>query len=157
MEGMQNAECWMQNWGICFADDLKPCRRHTFILHFAFWISHFPDAGKAKNNPIPWRNQGWDTKYSTVPPWLRPQPSLIGTVTGAPVRPFPTGGSEVVSIRAGVQMPFTLRHPLWESYRDRMSSSQLFTFQTYHKFSEKSMLNWKNSFWGPKSVVITSC
>ena len=51
---MQNEECRMQNCGIPFGDDFKPCHRHTVILHFTFCILHFPIVGKVqKNNPIP--------------------------------------------------------------------------------------------------------
>jgi hypothetical protein len=67
------------------------------------------DMGEGIKNTHPLKNQGWDTdvQYSTVPPWLRHMPSLIDALTGAPVRPFPTGGSEVVSFSAGLQMPCT--------------------------------------------------
>ena len=92
-------------------------------MHYAFprWW------GRYKKYPPPERSGvGYKVFHgSTLVTVIRP--SLIGTLTGAPVRPFPTGGSEVVSIQAGVQMPFTIRHPLWESYRDCVSSSQLFT------------------------------
>ena len=47
--------------------------------------------------------------YSTVPPWLRQLPSLIGTVTGTPGGPFPTRGSEVVSHKAGARSLLTNR------------------------------------------------
>ena len=33
--------------------------------------------GQGIKNTHPLKDQGWDTKYSTVPPWLRPKPSLI--------------------------------------------------------------------------------
>ena len=39
---MQNAECRVQNCGIPSRDDSDPCRRHTTILHFAFYILHSP-------------------------------------------------------------------------------------------------------------------
>ncbi len=52
---------------------------------------------RIKKESHPLKDQGWDTKYSTVPPWLQPQLPLIDALTGAPVRAFPPGGSEVVS------------------------------------------------------------
>ena len=65
--------------------------------------------GEGIKNSHPLTKQGWDTKYSTVPPWLRRAPSLIDALTGAPGRPFPTCGSEVVSSPAGLQSLFTNR------------------------------------------------
>ena len=65
--------------------------------------------GEGIKNSHPLTKQGWDTKYSTVPPWLRRKPSLIDALTGAPGRPFPTCGSEVVSSPAGLQSLFTNR------------------------------------------------
>ena len=62
--------------------------------------------------------------YSTVPPWLRTEPPLIGTVTGAPGAAFPPHGSKVVSSGAVLQSPFTAWAPLWESYLRCMSLSQ---------------------------------
>ena len=73
------------------------------------------------------KDQGWDTKYSTVPPWLQIALPLIDALTGAPDRAFLPDGSEVVSIPAVLQMPCTKWHPLWESCGDCMSSSQLLT------------------------------
>ena len=154
---MQNAECRMQNWGICLADDLKSCQRHTFILHFAFWISHFPDAGKVKKNPIPWQNRGGIQSIPRFHPGYGQRPSLIDAVTGAPGRAFLPCGSEVVSIQAGIQMPFTMRHPLWESYRECVSSSQLLLIKIYHNFLKMSMLKSEKCFWGPNLVNIIHC
>ena len=65
--------------------------------------------GEGIKNSHPLTKQGWDTKYSTVPPWLRLAPSLIDAITGAPGRLFPTCGSEVVSSPAGLQSLFTNR------------------------------------------------
>lgn len=59
---------------------------------------------------------------------------LIDALTGAPGRLFPTCGSEVVSFGAGKQKPFTMWLPLWESYRERVSSSQLFTTKNLAHF-----------------------
>ena len=66
-------------------------------------------------------------------------PSLIDALTGVPVRPFPTGSSEVVSPRAVLRMPCTKWHPLWESCCQRMSSSLLLPRKKYHRFFRKSM------------------
>lgn len=39
---MQNSECKMQNYGVCFAHNLKNnAVRHTIILHSALYILHF--------------------------------------------------------------------------------------------------------------------
>ena len=38
---MQNAECKMQNECISFGNELKLCRRHTIIMHYAFSILHW--------------------------------------------------------------------------------------------------------------------
>ena len=84
--------------------------------------------GKGIKNTHPLKDQGWDTKVfhgSTLVTAVRP--SLIDALTGAPVQPFPADSSEVVSLPAGVRKPCTKWHPLWESYRGRMSSSQPFT------------------------------
>ena len=50
---------------------------------------------------------------------------LIGTITGAPGRLFPTCGSEVVSPPTVLQNPFTKWIPLWVAFRKCVSSSQL--------------------------------
>ena len=122
---MQTAECWMQNNGVPGAQNLK---------YFAYCILHFPGAGEGIKNTHPLKNQGWDTKkYSTVPPWLLPEEPLIDALTGAPVQPFPADGSEVVSFPAGVQKPCTKRLPLWESFREHMSSSQLLSKEALMK------------------------
>ena len=42
-----------------------------------------------KKFPSPEQNQGWDTKYSTVPPWLQLALPLIDAVTGVTGAAFP--------------------------------------------------------------------
>lgn len=84
--------------------------------------------GGQNKNTHPLKNQGWDTKVfhgSTLVVVYIKLP-LIDALTGAPGRAFLPCGSEVVSSPAGVRMPHTKRHPLWESYRGRVSSSQPF-------------------------------
>jgi hypothetical protein len=95
--------------------------------------------GRYKKYPAPDQNQGWDTKYSTVPPWLRIASPLIDAVTGAPVRLFPTGSSEVVSYREANKTLAPKRISLWEAYKIRMSSSQLFTKSIYHNLPTLSI------------------
>ena len=64
-----------------------------FAIHASLFITS--PAGKGyKKFPSPEQNQGWDTKYSTVPPWLRLSPSLIDAVTGVTGRAFPPRSSE---------------------------------------------------------------
>ena len=62
-------------------------------MHYALCISSYGGEG-IKKFPSPEQNQGWDTKYSTVPPWLRLLPSLIDAVTGVTGRAFPPRSSE---------------------------------------------------------------
>ena len=84
--------------------------------------------GDQNKKPHPLKDQGWDTKVfhgSTLVTAITP--SLIDALTGAPDRALLPCGSEVVSSSAGVQAPCTGWNPLWESYRIRMSSSQLFS------------------------------
>ena len=49
----------------------------------------------------PLKDQGWDTKYSTVPPWLQLALPLIDALTGAPGGAFPVRSSEVVAAGQG--------------------------------------------------------
>jgi len=60
----------------------------VFVFHFVFPPFLIREKGIKNTHPLN-KDQGWDTKYSTVPPWLRQMPSLIGTVTGAPGVAFP--------------------------------------------------------------------
>jgi len=55
------------------------------------------DWGRANKIPTP-EDQGWDTKYSTVPPWLhRKAVPLIDALTGAPGMAFPH-----IRLRSGI-------------------------------------------------------
>ena len=85
--------------------------------------------GEGKKIAHPLKNQGWDTKkqYSTVPPWLpcTAEP-LIDAVTGAPGRPFPACGSEVVTLAAGVRVSFTNAASSLGILPERVSSSKPF-------------------------------
>ena len=66
----------------------------------------FSEVTKEKSHPLN-KIRGGIQKYSTVPPWLRQMPSLIDALTGAPGGPFPTFGSEVVSVFAVLRLPCT--------------------------------------------------
>ena len=50
---MQNVECKMQNRGISFGNDLKLCRRHTTIMHYAFFILHWVIEDGPLNDYLP--------------------------------------------------------------------------------------------------------
>ena len=78
--------------------------------------------------PTPEKIRGGIQKYSTVPPWLRQMPSLIGAVMGAPIRAFPPGGSEVVSPSADLQGLSTNR-PLSE----QLSAARVFVTALWSK------------------------
>ncbi|MBQ3146751.1 MAG: hypothetical protein IJB91_03375 [Oscillospiraceae bacterium] len=58
---------------------------------------------KGIKNTHPLKAQGWDTKYSTVPPWLQLVLPLIDALTGAPGGVFPPRGSKAVSFPASLQ------------------------------------------------------
>ena len=61
-------------------------------MHDAFSLRR----GGYKKSPSPDEHQGWDTKYSTVPPWLQIALPLIDALTGAPDGAFLPHSSEVV-------------------------------------------------------------
>lgn len=96
-------------------------------------------------------------QYSTVPPWLpREAKPLIDALTGVPGGLFPTHGSEVVTLTAGVQKPFSKRLPLWESYRERVSPSQpLSSKNLAHFFWKVNPPQGKNRGRKGKSLVET--
>jgi hypothetical protein len=96
------------------------------VYRFSFSIlfsSFLIGEGKIKTPPL--KDQGWDTKYSTVPPWLQLSLPLIDALTGAPGMAFPH-----IRLRSGIangrgtDALHQRWHPLWESYRTRVSSSQ---------------------------------
>ena len=82
----------------CLRHDLKSSANRIpslFTFHSSLFTIHYLPIGEGiKKFPSPEQNQGWDTKYSTVPPWLRLAPSLIDAVTGVTGRAFPPGSSE---------------------------------------------------------------
>ena len=88
----------------------------------------------------PLKNQGWDTKFvfhgSTLVayPKILPAMPLIGAVTDASGRPFPTRSSEVVSPPAGLPRSFHQPTSLCGTFRERMSSSTLFLPCTLARF-----------------------
>jgi len=60
-------------------------------------FSSFFVGGGHNKTPTP-EDQGWDTKYSTVPPWLhRKAVPLIDALTGAPGMAFPH-----IRLRSGI-------------------------------------------------------
>ena len=76
--------------------------------------------------------------YSTVPPWLRPWPSLIDAVTGAPGKAFLPCGSEVVSF-GSITEPCTDRLLSGWQFPNACLPHSLME-QIYHKRRELSML-----------------
>jgi hypothetical protein len=72
----------------------------------------------------PLKDQGWDTKYSTVPPWLQIALPLIDALTGAPGTSFPMLGSKVVSALQGCRAVAPKPAPLWAAYKGDVSFSQ---------------------------------
>ena len=87
----------------------------VYRFSFSILFSSFSDSGERyKKYPPPEQNQGWDTKYSTVPPWLLLAKPLIDALTGAPGGAFLPRSSEVVSLPGRVtkylhQMYLSLR------------------------------------------------
>ena len=75
--------------------------------------------------------------YSTVPPWLRPEPPLIAAITGGPVPAYcagvQPGSSEGVSHGAGAEEAFTKRLPLWPSYPRPVFVTASLPCPLYHK------------------------
>ena len=71
---MMNNEWWiMNNCGIP-SWSIKTHRRRRYLHYSLFPIPYslfIPHRGRDKKYPSPDKNQGWDTKYSTVPPWLQ--------------------------------------------------------------------------------------
>ena len=97
---------------------------------FLIFHSSFPSCGEGIKNTHPLKRiRGGIQMYSTVPPWLRQKPSLIGALTGAPVRAFLPCGSEVVSLSAGVRMPCTKVAPSLGIFR----SARVFITAFYEK------------------------
>ena len=50
---MQNVECKMQNECISFGNSFKSCRRHTTIMHYAFFILHWAIHDGPLNDDLP--------------------------------------------------------------------------------------------------------
>lgn len=72
-----------------------------------YLLSYIFFRGRYKKYPPP---DGSGVGYRCIPrfhPGYGITPSLIAAVTGAPGRPFPTCGSEVVTRTAGVRKPFS--------------------------------------------------
>ena len=111
-------------------------------------FSSFYIGRRYKKYPPPEQNQGWDTKYSTVPPWLPLAKPLIDALTGAPDRPFPTDGSEVVSHR-GTSRAFHQPAPLWAVHPGGMSSSMPFVWSEFSIIPLKCQSPWRKflQFW----------
>ena len=74
-------------------------------------------------------------------------PSLIGTVTGAPDRPFPTDSSEVVLLPPEYKTLSPSGSLSGNPDRKHVSSSLLFTPQLYHSFAPLSIPRTKGLRW----------
>ena len=81
--------------------------------------------GEGLKNPHPLKIRGGIQSIPRFHPGCSTRLPLIGTITGAPGRLFPTCGSEVVSPPTVLQNPFTKWIPLWVAFRKCVSSSQL--------------------------------
>ena len=80
--------------------------------------------GEGIKNPHPLKIRGGIQSIPRFHPGCETSSPLIGTVTGAPGRLFPTCGSEVVSQSAVLQDHCTKQIPLWVTFRMCVSSSQ---------------------------------